>query len=189
MIHPGGNSFALKQKWFCTLQGQQRNPQNFPVSSARPAWERIQRGLWGPAPFIVDSAAHPPPRSHKWRQPFVRGEWSRFTVDGLPTKDHGAVTTGPGSAAPTFTQCDLTPCFTQSLMQTQPLQSLSIHVAQRQSIERHLLCFTHLLLLTFQAAELRHCQSHLSSLVGPESQYLSFYLLISLTSDAFVLIF
>lgn len=27
-------------------------------------------------------------------------------MDGLPTKDHISVTTGPGSAAPTFTQYD-----------------------------------------------------------------------------------
>ena len=33
----------------------------FPVSSAWAACERIQRGLRGPASFIVDSAAHPHP--------------------------------------------------------------------------------------------------------------------------------
>lgn len=136
----------------------------FLVSSARPAWERIQRGLRGPAPFIVDSAAHPPPRSHKWKQSFVWGEWSRFTVDGLPTKDHATVTTGPGSAAPRFH----TLCFTEPLMQTQPLQSLSTHVPQWQNTERtcfpisgyslnidDLIC-AYLLLFKFQIAEL-HC--------------------------------
>ena len=107
------------------LAGITKESPEFPVSSARLAWERIRRGLRGPAPFIVDSAAHPPPSTHKWKQFFVRGEWSRFTADGLPTKDHGTVTTAPGSAAPSFTQYDLTPGFTQPLMQT-----LSIHVPQ-----------------------------------------------------------
>lgn len=38
-------------------------------------------------------------------------------VDGLPTKGRATVTTGPGSAAATFTYSDLTPCFTWSLRQ------------------------------------------------------------------------
>lgn len=101
----------------------------FPLSSARPAWERIQRGLRGPAPFIVDSVVHPPPRTHKRKQSFVFGEWSRFTADGLPTKEQDSVTTGPGSAARSLTQCDLTLRFTQLLMQTQLQQPISIHAA------------------------------------------------------------
>lgn len=127
IVHPGGNSFTEGQKCL-HFTGITKESPEFPVSSAQPAWERIQRGLQGPAPLIVDSVAHtPPPRSHKWKQPFVRGEWSRFTVDGPPTKDQATVTTGPGSAACTFTQYDLTPSFTQPLMQTQPQHSLSIH--------------------------------------------------------------
>lgn len=119
--------FLTKAKMILHFAGLIKESPEFPVSSARAACERIQRGLRGPAPFIVVSAAHPPPRAHKWKQSFVRGEWSRFTADGPSTKDHATVTTGPGSAAPTFTQYDLMLCFTQPLMQTQLLQSLSIY--------------------------------------------------------------
>lgn len=102
-----------------------------PVSSAPPAWERIQKSLRGLRSLHCwVSSAHPPPRSRKWRQSFVWGEWSRFTADGLPTKDHSTVTTGSESAAPTFTPYDLRTYFTWPLMQTQLMQSQSIHGVQ-----------------------------------------------------------
>lgn len=62
-------------------------------------------------------------------------EEEQIYCDGLPTKDRATVTTGPGSAAPTFTQCDLTPCFTQPLMQTQLRQSVSIQAPPREHSE------------------------------------------------------
>lgn len=77
----------------------------FPVSSAQPGWERFWRGLRGPTPLTADPVAlstPAKPRSHKWNQSFVRGEWSKFTADGLLTKSHTTVTTGLGSAAPTL---------------------------------------------------------------------------------------
>lgn len=52
----------------------------------------------------------------------VKGEWTRFSADGLLTKDPSAVTTGAGSTFLTFTQH----AFTGSLMQTQPLLSLCL---------------------------------------------------------------
>ena len=104
----------------------------FPVSSARPAHRKNS----GPAPVIVDSEAHPPPRSYKWKQPFVWGEGSRFTADGVHTKESSTVTTEPGWASPTFTQCGLTPCFTQPLMQTQLLLSPSIQALLLQNRDR-----------------------------------------------------
>lgn len=67
-----------------------------------------EKSVRSPLPSLLIQQHTPPPRSHKWKQSFVWGEWSRFTVDGLPTKDHATITTGPGSAAPTFTQYDLT---------------------------------------------------------------------------------
>lgn len=68
--------------------------------------KNLEKSAKSPLSSLLIQQHTPPPRNHKWKLSFVWGEWSRFTVDGLPTKDHTTVTTRPGSAAPTFTQYD-----------------------------------------------------------------------------------
>lgn len=103
----------------------------FPVSSAQPGWERFWRGLRGPTPLTADPVAPSTPAkptSHKWNQSFVRGEWSRFTADGLLTKSHTTVWDQDWTG---ISCSNFRACFTQPLMQTQLLLSLSIHAPLR----------------------------------------------------------
>lgn len=71
---------------------------------------RLRKSLPAPGspPHCWFSGTHPHPGAINAGSLLCRGggEWSRFTVDGLLTKGHATVTTGPGSAAAAFAQYD-----------------------------------------------------------------------------------
>lgn len=125
----------LRQSWtILHFAGPTKESPEFPVSSARRAWERIHWGLRGPARFIVDSAAHththPHPGAINGSSPLSEGSGADLLWPGSLQRPTALSQQDQDQLLPPLSQCDLTQSFAQTL--TQLLHSHTSTVKQRE---------------------------------------------------------